>query len=150
MLVLKSANMKTTKQLAVFIDHTQARFIGMDNSKASFLQTLESDRESHPRYRGESSNQARFGSDPYHGSNNEYSKNMQEQESIKMYYHHIKDQLQQYDEILLFGPGQAKKELHNYLIDQSAFREKTIHVQNSDYITDNQLLETVNKYFNNK
>lgn len=142
--------MKTTKQLAVFIDHTQARFIGMDNSKASFLQTLESDRESHPRYRGESSNQARFGTNPYQGSNNEYSKHMQEQESRKMYFHHIKDNLQQFDDILLFGPGQAKKELHNYLNDQSAFREKTIHVQNSDYITDNQLLETVNKYFNNK
>jgi hypothetical protein len=140
--------MKHTKQMAVFIDHTKARFIGMENGKATFLRIVESGKESHPRYHGESSNQSRFGSDPYHGSNNEYSKNMQEQENTKMYFHQLKNQLQQYDEIVLFGPGQAKKELHNYLIDQSAFREKTIHVHNSDYITDNQLLEMVNKFFN--
>jgi len=140
--------MKNIKQLAVFIDHTKARFIGIENSKAIFLQTLESNRKSHPRYQGESSNQTRFGSDPYQGSNNEFGKNMQEQEITKNYFQHIKKQLQDYDEILLFGPGEAKKELHNYLIAQSSFGSKTIEVKNSDYITDNQLLQTVKSYFN--
>jgi hypothetical protein len=139
--------METNKKTAVFIDQTKARLIHWEEGLATFAETLESEYESHPRYRGEGSNQARFGADPYHGSNNEYGKNRQEEEIKKAYFHHLVDALLPYDEILLFGPGETKKELHNHLQEQSAFRDKTIHVQNSDHRTDNQLLEAVRQFF---
>ncbi len=132
---------------AVFIDSAKARLISWKDGKAEFTETLESNLESHPRYRGEGSNQARFGTDPYHGSNNEYGKNMQEQQDKKSYYSLLRDKLLPFDDILLFGGGQTKKELHNYLQEQSAFRNKNLYVENSDHITDNQQLEMVRHFF---
>jgi hypothetical protein len=145
-MMIMNAELKT----AMFLDGSKARIIHWKDGQASFSETLESEFESHPRYRGEGSNQARFGTDPYHGSNNEYGKNKQEQELKKSYYHRLKDRLLPYQEILLFGAGQAKKEMFKYLQSQSAFRDKKIFVKNSDHITDNQLLETVREFFAEK
>lgn len=139
--------MKTETKMAVFIDHAKAQFITCENGIAKFNESIESVKETHPRERGQGSNQARFGSDPYQGSNNEYSKNMQSRELMKAYFHQIKNKLTPYHDILLFSAGQAKKELHNYLLEQSAFRDKNINIQNSDYLTDNQLLENVCNHF---
>lgn len=133
--------------MAVFMDHSRARFIFFENGLASFTGTLESGRSSHSRVAGEGSNQTRFGSDPYYGSNNEYSKNMHEQELRRVFFHDIKERLAPYDEILIFGAGVAKKEMLHYLSEQNGFKHKTISVENSDYLTDNQLLETVRNYF---
>jgi hypothetical protein len=140
--------MKTEIKMAVFIDHTSARLISCEDGVAQFTETIESGKESHVRHKGEGSNQARFGSYPYQVSNNEYSTNMQEQEIRRTYFHKVQQKLLPFDEILLFGAGQAKKEMHNYLMEQGAFRNKTINLQNSDYLTDNQLLEMVRNYFN--
>jgi hypothetical protein len=139
--------MKTESKMAVFIDHAKAQFITFENGIAKFDESIESGKETHPRERGQGSNQTRFGTDPYQGSNNEYSKNMQSCELMKVYFHQIKNKLTPYQDILLFGAGQAKKELHNYLVEQSAFRDKNINLQNSDYLTENQLLENVRNYF---
>lgn len=139
--------MESPKKAAVYIDQTEARLITGKDGFASFVAKVESDYESHPRYRGEGSNQARFGTDPYHGSNNEFGKNRQEEELRKKYFHQLHDMLLPYDEILLFGPGQTKKELHNHLQEQSAFRDKNLHLQNSDHRTDNQVLETAREFF---
>jgi hypothetical protein len=132
---------------ALFIDQIVARLITEHNGFADFTAQTESHYESHPRYQGEGSNQARFGRDPYHGSNNEYSENRQEEEIMKKYFHQLEEMLLPYDEIMLFGPGQVKKELHNYLEEQAAFRGKKIHVQNSDHQTERQLLETAGSFF---
>jgi hypothetical protein len=139
--------MKKEEKIAVFMDYSQARFIICNGGVAHFSDTLESGWESHPRERGEGSDHARFGSNPYQGSNNEYSKNMQEQQYTKDYYRQVKERLSPYNEILLFGGGQAKKEMHHFLLKQNAFKGKTIYVETSDYLTDNQLLETVSNYF---
>ena len=139
--------MKNHHKMAVFMDHSRARFIFFENGLASFTGTLESGRSSHSRVAGEGSNQTRFGSDPYYGSNNEYGKNRQEEDIMKKYFHRLEEMLLPFDEIMLFGPGQVKKELHNYLEEQAAFRGKKIQVQNSDHQTERQLLETAGSFF---
>lgn len=133
--------------MAVFIDQTEARLIRETGGIPAFSGTVESDFESHPRYRGEGSNQARFGRDPYHGSNNEYHENRLEAEIRKRYFHELEKELLPFDEILLFGPGEARKEFHNYLLEQPSFRKKKIHIQASDWLTDNQLLEAAGLFF---
>ena len=133
--------MKTTPKAAIFIDESEARLITGVNGFARFSGNLESDHQSHPCYRGEGSNQARFGTDPYHGSNNEYRMHRKEEEEKHQYFDRISDLLQPFDEILLFGPGEAKKELKNHLKELRAFKPKNIQIQNSDHQTDKQLLE---------
>jgi hypothetical protein len=139
--------MEERKKAALFIDQTVARLITEHNGFADFTAKTESHYESHPRYRGEGSDQARFGTNPYYGSNNEYGKNRQEEDIMKKYFHRLEEMLLPFDEIMLFGPGQVKKELHNYLEEQAAFRGKKIQVQNSDHQTERQLLETAGSFF---
>jgi hypothetical protein len=134
------------KIVAVFLDYSKARFISVNNGIPVFSDIIESDFEPHPRHRGEGSNQARFDRDPYHGSNNEFRNHRLEEELRKRYFLRLSQALQKTDEILLFGPGEVKKEFFHHLKEQSPFRDKHIHVQNCDYLSDNQLLELV-RYF---
>jgi hypothetical protein len=149
-LKFKIITMKTNSRIAVFLDHSKARLITCDNSHAEFRELIESTWESHPRIRGEGSNQARFGTNPYYGSNNEYSLNMQKQELKRMYFKEIKARLLAYNQILLFGGGPAKREMLHFLGEDHSFKNKSIYIENADYLTDNQLLETVRNYFLNK
>lgn len=142
--------MKTHEKIAVFMDHSKARLISCENGVAHFTEIIESGRASHQRNGGEGSNQTRFGSEPYFASNDEYSRHNQEKELKRTYFQHLKDRLKSYEEILLFGAGTAKKEMLHYLHDQNGFPRKKIHVENSDYLTDNQLLEIVRNYFFSK
>jgi len=134
-------------KIAVFIDYAKARFISCDDSHAQFVDVIESGKEPRHRYEGEVSNQARFGTNPYHGSNNEYSLNMQKHEIKRMYFKNIKERLLASNEILLFGGGPAKREMLHFLEEDHSFKNKTIYLENADYLTDNQLLETACNYF---
>lgn len=139
--------MKNKEKMAVFMDHSKARFIACTDGVAHFSDLIESDRVFHIRTRGEGSQQTRFGSDPYQGSNDEYSKNMQVREMKRSYFQQVKDKLTPYQEILIFGGGVAKREMLHFLLEHNGFQQKKIYVENSDYLTDNQLLETVRNYF---
>lgn len=142
--------MNHSVKMAVFLDHLQARLMTCEKGIAQFSDTVESGKESHPREQGEVSNQARFGANPYQGSNNEYRTHMQERQLKLSYFQHIADKLQHGDDILLIGAGQAKREFYNYLQKMNGFTHKKIHVMNSDYKTDPQILETVRNFFNHQ
>jgi hypothetical protein len=134
--------------MAVFLDHLQAKLLTCEKGIAQFSATVESGKESHPREQGEVSNQARFGANPYQGSNNEYRTHNQERQLKLSYFQQLADKLQDVDDILLLGAGQAKREFYNHLQKINGFKHKKIQVMNSDYVTDNQILETVRNYFN--
>ena len=83
--------MNEARKVALYLDQTKARFIALRDGFASFAETIESPWESHPRYRGEGSNQARFGADPYHGSNNEFRLHRQEEASKNTYFRQLEE-----------------------------------------------------------
>lgn len=139
--------MQDRKKAAVYLDNSGALFIAEKNGFAVFSESLESGYESHPRHQGEGSNQARFGRDPYHGSNNEYRIHLQEIEHKNRYFDKLEKALQVYDDILLFGPGLTKKELYHHLLNQRAFHSKVLQVQNSNHLSEKQLLETARTFF---
>jgi hypothetical protein len=134
--------MQERNKVAVFIDQTGARLITLKNGFPAFTGRIQSHYESHPRYRGEGSNQARFGSDPYHGSNNEFHHNRKEEEQKKTWFKLLEEKLLPYQEILFIGPGEIKKEMHNYLLEQKEFQQRLILHQNSEKLSERQLLET--------
>lgn len=142
-----SAIMEESRKVAVFLDEAKAQFIFIKDGFTRIGDTIKNDFETHPRHRGEGSNQARFGTDPYHGSNNEFRMHRKEEEAKKAYFKKIAEMLRQYDEILLFGPGDMKKELRNKQLKEPEFQPKIIHVQNSDYVSDKQILEAAREFF---
>ena len=47
----------------------------------------------------------------------------------------------------LFGPTTARKEFRNYLLKEKLLPGKKISSRAADYLTDNQMVEQVRKYF---
>jgi hypothetical protein len=134
--------------MAVFIDNAKARCISYLKGEAFFNEEIESNIESNLRVEGEGSDHSRFGSSPYQGSNNEFRKNRQEENLKQTYFKKIKTKISPCSDLLIFGPGQAKKEIFNYIKEDADFNSKKIHVESFDYKTDNQLLERVRLFFN--
>lgn len=139
--------METVKKIGVFMDHSKAELIRYENGAAGFLETVLSEHGGRDRYEGEGSNETRFTSDPYHMSNNEFKKHRIEENDLHDYYKRLASHLEGYDELLLFGPGEAKKQFKNFAEQLQVFQNKVLHVETSDKLTDNQLLEFVREYF---
>lgn len=134
----------------MFIDQTKADLIRYEDGTATFMESVISDYGGRDRFEGEGSNETRFGSDPYHGSNNEYKKHRIEENDLKAYFKFLAEKLSGFDMILLFGPGEGKKQFSNHISELHAFRDKQIFVESSDKLTDNQLLEFVRNFFGQK
>jgi len=63
------------------------------------------------------------------------------------YYKELGKEILKYDNVLLFGPTDAKTELFNLLRADSHFEEIKIEVKQADKMTDNQQHAFVKDYF---
>lgn len=68
-------------------------------------------------------------------------------EHLKIYYNQIIDAVCAAESILIFGPGEAKKELKKQL-EKRNLGSRIAAVETADEMTDNQILAKVCKYFN--
>ena len=67
--------------------------------------------------------------------------------SIATFYKNIAAVIEKYDEVLLFGPTEAKKELFNILKSDSKYSKIIIKVKNADKMNDLELHHFVKDYF---
>jgi len=65
------------------------------------------------------------------------------------YFKKLAEVIKKYDEVLLFGPTNAKSELHNILKDDHLFEKIKIEVKSSDKLTENQQHAFVKDHFSN-
>jgi hypothetical protein len=135
--------MKKLNRIALWIDTASARFFVPFKDFHS-IQTLYSGIDLHPREPGSGVDGTRWNN---RRTSNEYNKDQRERELFKRYFAQMQQILQAYDEMLLLGPGQTKKELRNHLEQLPVFRDKSIHIENAGTITDRQLVDWVNRYF---
>jgi hypothetical protein len=70
-----------------------------------------------------------------------------EQAKQQEFYKNISDVIKDYDEVLLFGPTDAKKELLNILKADHHFDNIKIETKQADKMTDNQQHALVKEYF---
>src|SRR5690606_3890192 len=96
---------------------------------------------------GEGKDNARFGANANYLSDNEHRKANRARNELSQYFKTLETKLEGYDEMLLFGPTHAKAELHNRMLTNKQFYETKVIVQDSDKMTDNQLLAYVNDFF---
>jgi hypothetical protein len=138
---------KATKQIGVWMNHSQAHFFGYKAESAFFIETIESPYESIVRVEGEGNDKTRFSPNTERGSNNEKRKHNIVQNELDEYFKILEGKLESYQEILLFGPGTAKEELFNRLSENKVFKAKDIAVKSSDKLTENQMLSYVLDFF---
>jgi hypothetical protein len=125
--------MKTTKQLGIWMDHTVAHLIEMSNGTI-----VSSTIESQPEHLEE---QQIVYKDESHSLN-------KEQGQLLAYYKKLGDVILNYEEVILFGPTEAKNELLNILKDNHLFDIIKIVVKTADKISENQRNTFVREYFN--
>jgi len=78
---------------------------------------------------------------------NESLMNNKEQNHLSDFYQKLSNVIKDYDEVLLYGPTNAKTELFNQLKQDIHFDRIKIDVQPADKMTDNQQEAFVKKFF---
>ena len=124
--------MKDIKQAGIWMDHSNA-----------FLLELADDRIETNRVVSELSNpEAEFNF--YKGEKLIHKK---EQHLQLSYYRKLGEVIKKYNEVVLFGPTDAKIELLNLIKTDHLFEDIKIEVINSDKMTESQMQTFVKEYF---
>ncbi len=77
----------------------------------------------------------------------EHTFNQTKQADTSHYFKAVSEKLRQYDEILVFGPGKAQEQLHNFLNADGHFKNKKITIGSADKLSDHQMIERVRDFF---
>ena len=125
--------MKTIKQLGIWMDHSNAFLMELKNDTilTNCVVSELSDHESEFNF--------------YKGEKLIHKKQHHLQLS---YYKKLGDIIKKYQEVVLFGPTDAKNELINLLKTDHLFEDIKIEVINSDKMTEDQMQTFVREYFN--
>lgn len=125
--------MKSTKNLGIWMDHSIAHLMELKNHNI-----ISSTIESQPIIQGEEQNLKR----------DESLLHNKEHNQISNYFKKLSDVIKGYDEVILFGPTDAKNELLNYLKTDHHFEKIKIEIKSADKMTENQQHAFVKEYYN--
>lgn len=125
------------KKLGIWMDHTTANMIvftsHQQETNATNEDILQEEREESAIKEG------------IHTS--EVHKHNKEQQQQQAFYTKLSQTIKEYDEVLLFGPTDAKSELANFLKSDHHFDKIKIETKPADKMTENQQHAFVKEYF---
>lgn len=124
--------MNTTKQLGIWMDHSVAHLIKLTNGSIE-TNTIESQPEIQ-------ADQQIVYKDESHSLNKEKGQ-------LTAYFRKLGDLILENDEVVLFGPTEAKNELLNVLKENHLFDKIKIEVESADKMTDIQMTDFVKEHF---
>ena len=123
--------MKTKKQLGIWMDHSIAHLIEVENDQmATDTITAKVGEQDEPL-----------------DKRDETLIQNKDQNELSGFFNRISEEIINYDEVLLFGPTNAKTELHNQLKEDHHFDDIKIEVKAADKMTKNQLQSFVDEHF---
>jgi stalled ribosome rescue protein Dom34 len=125
--------MKTQKELGIWMDHSAANLIDLHSKKS--CRTIISD--------------FNFDVQEEAISRSENLMHNKRQQMNEAFYKEISEEIVKYDHVVLFGPTNAKKELHNFLKKDLHFKDTKICVEPADKMTENQQIAFVKNHFQN-
>ncbi len=120
-----------TKKLGIWMDHENANLIDLNSKKHSRSITSE----------------FTFNTKEDALNRSESLMHNKRQQMHEAYYKEIADVILKYDNVLLFGPTNAKTELHNYLNKDLHFKDINIDIESADNMTDNEKDAFVENHF---
>ena len=125
--------MKSTKQLGIWMDHSIAHLMELKNDTI-ISKTI----ESQPKPRVKEQNMDK----------DESHMLKKEQNQLSAYFKKLSADIKDYEEVILFGPTEAKNELLNLLKDNHQFEKIKMAVRSADKMTEIQRNTFVKEYFN--
>ncbi len=123
--------MTTGKKLGVWMDHAHAHLMEYADPMVTKVVTSNSTYEEKEKTLRKSENMM-------------HNKDRQQ---VSEYYKEIGESIKNYDEVLLFGPTNAKVELFNILEADRSFSKIRIELEQADKMTENQEHTFVREYF---
>lgn len=78
------------------------------------------------------------------------SKNQARQSDLLKYYKSLAALLLVYDELYIFGPGNAQEQFQNHLRDDAQFNQKEFAIDSSEQMTEPQMIVRVRTHFSEK
>ena len=128
--------MKTAKMLGIWMDNSTAHVMPLTNQP--MLSTVVTS-----AFTSEERKETL-------GTGGEHVMHNKEQQQQSVYYKKLGDIIAGYDEVLIFGPTNAKAELCNVLKADQHFKNIVITMQPADKMTEPQEHAFVKAYFKNK
>jgi stalled ribosome rescue protein Dom34 len=125
--------METTMNLGIWMDHSEANLIDQNNTENNC--TINSE--------------FTFSTKEEALSKSEDLMHNKRQQMQEAFYKEIAAKILNYKHVLLFGPTNAKTELHNYLKKDLHFKDIIIETEATDKLTDNQKNAYVKSHFEN-
>jgi len=125
--------MTSTKKLGIWMDHSSAHLIEFNH------ETIET-----AVIHSDLANRENLSS-----SHNEDVIHNKEKQLQAGYFKKLSESIGTYDEVLLFGPTNAKSELYNILKDDHHFDKIKFEIKQSDKLTENQQHAFVKEHFMN-
>ena len=122
--------MKIEKNLGIWMDHSTANLIDIHSKKNNRIVS-----------------KFDFSTKEEALSRSEKGMHNKRQQLHETFYKEISEQILKYNHVLLFGPTNAKTELHNYLNKDLHFKDIQIDIETVDNMTDNQQDAFVKDYF---
>lgn len=122
--------MNTAKNLGIWMDHSTAHLIQLKGIKHH---TISSDFTHNQKVEALEKSESLM-----------HNKRQQMNES---FYRAIGSEILKYNHVLLFGPTNAKTELHNYLKKDLHFKNIKIDVESADNMTDHEQHAFTTKHF---
>lgn len=126
--------MKTKRILGIWMDHSTAQLSEFSNGNF-MTETIESKPKLHAQ------EDDLYYKDESHRLN-------KERNQLANYYKKLSDAILNYEEVILFGPTEAKDELVNSLKDNHLFEKIKIVVQPADKMTESEQHEFLKEFMN--
>ena len=124
--------MKLLRKLGICMDHSSANIIEFNN-ESNELKTIESKFTHQEKEESLSKSEHLMHNKEYH--------------YLSKYFKELGEVIQNYDEVILFGPTDAKVALYNLLKEDHLFAKIKIEYKNADKMTENQQHAFIKDYF---
>jgi stalled ribosome rescue protein Dom34 len=125
-----------SRQAGIWIDHRNA-FIVFVGEGSEETRRINSEVEKHVRFSGRSASQEGSADD---------QRDRQFAVHLARYYDEVIAHVRDMESILLFGPGEAKREFEKRLASEG-LGERIVGIETTDKMTDHQIAARVRQYF---
>ena len=137
-----TARRSSGKKAGVWIDHRKAQIVGL-SPDGEFKTVVLSNAEKHPERGGDSPMKGAYEAQQVPADDRRQRALTGE---LNVYYDAVIEALHDYGKLLVFGPGEAKGELHARLLKKKQ-GGRVSAVLAADQMTDRQIIAKVQAYF---
>ena len=131
------------QKVGIWIDHRKAVMVFASSDQVT-AKTVESDVGPHARY----SDRAAYPTpDSPKAGRGEKKFAERSRQSLDRYYDEVISRMGQPEALLIFGPGEAKLQLHERMSHSKSLSELTVDIESTDKLTDPEIVAHVKQHY---